>query len=114
MKAFSVAGSSSKIMKFNKDFIPDTVKNEIVYSDGETEYRAAGGEIRSKDKKLSSKEVHDFEKIVVSSNKTNVLRHMLNTGFSLHLDMIYLASQHGALEMVKLFMDVMVITLNIF
>ena len=52
-------------------------------------------------------DVHGFVKQVVSSNKTEVLRHLLQNGFSnIRLqDLIYLSCQHGCLEMTKLIMD---------
>ena len=93
-------------MKFSKEDIPDNVKDDEVYSQDGIVLKASSGDIKSADKVLTSKEVHDFAKVVISSNKTSVLKHLLANGFSFHLgDMIFFACQHGAMDMVKLIMD---------
>ena len=96
-------------MKFSKENIPDIVKLDEVYSEDGIVWNGSSGEIKSPAKVLSTKEVHDFAKVVISFNKTSVLKHLLANGFNFHLgDMIFFACQHGAMDMTRLILDLRV------
>jgi len=109
-------------MKYHPKNIPDIVTNNVVYRSTSGEVVAINGELKkmvgaSSSSSSSSSDdessgvpvgdVHGFVKQVVSSNKTEVLRHLLKNGFTnIRLqDLIYLSCQHGCLEMTKLIMD---------
>ena len=110
-------------MKYNPNNIPDIVTNNIVYRDEAGEYVAIKGELKQIVGSSSGMKVilglwmtfltefrvgddHGFVKQVVSSNKTQVFKHLIKNGFNLRLqDLIYLACQHGCLEMTKIIMD---------
>ena len=85
-------------MQYSKDGIPAQVINNIVWStpndnigtdvfliaeDGVITERRSGGDVRDalSLKQLTTKEVHSFVKGVVTSNKTEVYRHLGNSGF---------------------------------
>ena len=91
-------------MKWAPENIPSCVTDDIVYSAGGQDYRALGGQI------VPSVEgpnpVHSLVKLVVSSNKVEVFRHLINKGFSLQpQNLIFLACQHGCEEMVTVLME---------
>ena len=93
-------------MKYSGGNIPDVVINNEVYHDNGQAWVAEQGAIRSSSYYLTPKETHSFVKEVVSHNKVRVFEHLLHHGFTLHLgDLIYLACQHGCLEMANLIMD---------
>ena len=82
------------------------VINNEVYHDYGQAWVAEQGAIRSSSYYLTAKETHSFVKEVVAHNKVRVFEHLLHHGFTLHLgDLIYLACQHGCLEMTNLIMD---------
>ena len=85
-------------MQYSKDGIPAQVINNIVWStpndnigtdvfliaeDGVITERRRGGDVRDalSLRQLTTKEVHSFVKVVVTSNKTEVYRHLDNSGF---------------------------------
>ena len=85
-------------MQYSKDGIPAQVINNIVWStpndnigtdvfliaeDGVITERRSGGDVRDalSLRQLTTKEVHSFVKVVVTSNKTEVYRHLDNSGF---------------------------------
>ena len=85
-------------MLYSKDGIPAQVINNIVWStpndnigtdvfliaeDGVITERRSGGDVRDalSLRQLTTKEVHSFVKVVVTSNKTQVYRHLDNSGF---------------------------------
>ena len=110
-------------MKYNPNNIPDVVTNNVVYRDEAGEYIGINGELKQIVGSSSGLKVilglfmtfltefrvgddHGFVKQVVSSNKTQVFKHLIKNGFNLRLqDLIYLACQHGCLEMTKIIMD---------
>ena len=93
-------------MKYSGGNIPDVVINNEVYHDYGQAWVAEQGAIRSSSYYLTAKETHSFVKEVVTHNKVRVFEHLLHHGFTLHLgDLIYLACQHGCLEMTNLIMD---------
>ena len=110
-------------MKYNPNNIPDIVTNNVVYKDEAGEYVGIKGELKQIVGSSSGMKVilrplmtfltefrvgddHGFVKQVVSSNKTQVFKHLIKNGFNLRLqDLIYLACQHGCLEMTKIIMD---------
>ena len=93
-------------MKYSGGNIPDVVINNEVYHDYGQAWVAEQGAIRSSSYYLTAKETHSFVKEVVTHNKVRVFEHLLHHGFNLHLgDLIYLACQHGCLEMTNLIMD---------
>ena len=96
------------IMKFLAGSIPDQVSYNVVYTDTDgTDYEASDGVIRSSSQALTlnSKEVHNFVKMVVAKNKTEVYRRLVVSGFRLSPDdLIYLACQAGAGDMTQLLM----------
>ena len=85
-------------MQYSKDGIPAQVINNIVWStpndnigtdvflnaeDGVIAERRSGGDVRDalSLRQLTTKEVHSFVKVVVTSNMTQVYRHLDNSGF---------------------------------
>ena len=91
-------------MKWAPEHIPNSVTDGIVYSVGSQDYRAAGGQIVPSIGGSSA--VHSLVKTVVRSNKVAVYRHLMDTGFSLQpQNLIFLACQHGCVEMVTVLME---------
>ena len=85
-------------MQYSRDCIPAQVINNIIWStpndnigpdvfliaeDGVITERRSGGDVRDALclRQLTTKEVHSFVKVVVTSNKTEVFRHLDNSGF---------------------------------
>ena len=97
-------------MKFNKKFIPDAVTNNVVYAEDGKHCTAANGDIMiNGGQYLTKKETHELVKTVVSNNKTQVFQHLVKEGVSVHLgDLVYLACQHGAGDMVNAIMGMKV------
>ena len=101
-------------MKFSKEFIPDSVWDNVVYKDDVSGVTiiATNGKIHNGLENLSKKQTHELIKNIVSSNKTEVFEHLLNQSkvssscISLHLgDLVYLACQHGGAKMVETIMN---------
>ena len=81
--------------------IPDTVTDNIVYRDGDTVHIADTADTISP--KL---DIHKFVKEVVCSNKIEVFKHLMKNKFKLHYpDLVFLACQHGHLEMTRILMN---------
>ena len=90
-------------MKLAPEHIPNLVTDDIVYSAGGQHYRAVQGQIVPS---VESSTEHSLVKMVVSTNKVEVYRHLMNRGFSLqHQNLIFLACQHGCQEMVIVLME---------
>ena len=90
-------------MKWAAEHIPSCVTDDIVYSDGGQDYRALGGQIVPS---VGASHVHSLVKLVVTSNKVEVFRHLVNKGFSLQpQNLIFLACQHGCETMVTVLME---------
>ena len=109
-------------MQYSKDGIPAQVINNIVWStpndigtdiflnaeDGVITERRRGGDVRDalSLRQLTTKEVHSFVKVVVTSNKTEVYRNLVHNRFRLsHEDLLYLACQGGAGDMAQIIME---------
>ena len=91
-------------MKWAAEHIPSCVTDDIVYSDGGQDYRALGGQIVPS--VGGPNHVHSLVKLVVTSNKVEVFRHLVNKGFSLQpQNLIFLACQHGCEDMVTVLME---------
>ena len=97
-------------MKFNRDFIPETVTNNVVYTEAGRQCSALNGDIMiSGSQYLTKKETHELVKTAVSHNKTEVFNHLVKEGVNVHLgDLVYLACQHGAQDMVNTIMNMKV------
>ena len=98
-------------LKFNKGFIPETVINNVVYNDEDgVQCSAVNGDILVNGSQyLTKKETHELVKTAVSHNKTAVFKHLVKEGVSVHLgDLVYLACQHGAQDMVNTIMEMKV------
>ena len=90
-------------MKWAAEHIPSCVTDDIVYSDGGQDYRALGGQIVPS---VGANHVHSLVKLVVTSNKVEVFRHLVNKGFNLQpQNLIFLACQHGCEKMVTVLME---------
>ena len=91
-------------MKWAPEHIPNSVTDDIVYSEGGQDYRAVGGQIEPSTGGSSA--VHSLVKTVVTSNKVEVYRHLMDSGFSLQpQNLIFLACQHGCEDMVTVLME---------
>ena len=60
-------------MKWAAEHIPSCVTDDIVYSDGGQDYKALGGQIVPS---VGANHVHSLVKLVVTSNKVEVFRHL--------------------------------------
>ena len=99
-----MSSSACKTMKWAPEHIPNSVTDDIVYSGGGQDYRAVGGQIEPSIG--GSNAVHSLVKTVVTSNKVEVYRHLMDSGFSLQpQNLIFLACQHGCAEMVTILME---------
>ena len=97
-------------MKFEDGHIPEHVISNIVYTkDGQLCTTDKGQILINGTQYLTKKETHELVKTVVSLNKTEVFKHLVKEGVSVHLgDLVYLACQHGAGDMVNTIMDLKV------
>merc|ERR1712198_240276 len=98
----SISTQSSK-KKFYKSNIPNNVIKNVVYqSENGVDLIVENGQIRHGNTRryFTQKECHSFIKEVVSNNKVHVFQSLLNNGMQLNMgDLIYLACQHGCLDM---------------
>ena len=109
--SLGIKGPSRRSSKFNEDKIPADVRNNVVYQDGDSCLVAENDNLYQRNGSCKSrKEVREFVKLVVSSNKVHVLQHLHKNGFNLDLkELIYTACQHGCYDTTRFIMNFQVL-----
>ena len=91
-----------KHASFDAASLPDRVTNDVVYISDSGRIVAKDGKlIQYQEEVLDKSAEHQFIKEVIRSNKLQIFNQLLAAKIPLHMSDVYLACQHGHLEMMR-------------